>query len=424
MRLQATPPLRLRNYWLMAFDGVLFSCGIAMLDANTILPVAAASFGASDGLIALMPVMSLLGFAWAPLAIAHFTETRTRLKPTILVAGLAQRIIYLLTGLFLLFASAQYPLLALCAVAMTPFLSGSFGGLGSVAYQELMARTVPRNRFSSLVAIKGGLTAFAGIGIGFTVKAILEAYPGSKGFAVLHLCTFALISLSYILMLYFEEEPHHAVQHTSASSFGENLKGMFTIFQSNRTLRQILISRILALGIFVILPFLSLHSISVLGKNDSFVGTIVIFQMLGGICGNFFAGYVGDRFGPLIVFAMTKIGYLFLCASFAFANTEFVFCALFFLMGFTFGADMVANQALTLQLCPSDKRPSYIAFQAACVVPFLILFPKLGSFLRDSHYSFPTSATLASALIATSLGVILFSSLKTHIFSKETKIHF
>ena len=116
--------------------------GAAFLQPETVMPKMVEQLGGHSAIIAIMPAILPAAFAMAGLFVAPVVERLTRFKPWVMTFGILQRLPYLVTGLLLWFAQDAGAWL-LPVVVLTPVLSGLLGGVGVVAWMEMVTRMVP-----------------------------------------------------------------------------------------------------------------------------------------------------------------------------------------------------------------------------------------------------------------------------------------
>jgi hypothetical protein len=198
-----------RNYVTLGLDGGLYMGGLAFVMPQTILPRIIDSLGGPHWLIAVIPIIVSFGMLGPALFVGHRIQHLHRVKPLLVGTGVPQRLPYLLTGLILLFIPGLLPGAVLAfIVALTPLASGMAGGVSLTAFQEFVARTIPANRIPSLWAVRSLLSALLGVFAGRATVYVLDKWPGSSGFGILHMTAFCFLTLSYIAFLFNRETPH------------------------------------------------------------------------------------------------------------------------------------------------------------------------------------------------------------------------
>jgi predicted MFS family arabinose efflux permease len=243
-----------------------------------------------------------------------------------------------------------------------------------------VAKTIPPQRRSSLWALRFILTTAAGIGVGIAVKAILQALPGTTGYALLHLITFAMLTISLLFFMRVRETPYPLAARPDFT-LTQNLRRLPGLFARQRRVLYYLMGAATVGGIYVVLPWLSIHALTRLGQSDAFAGYLLTAYMLGAIVGNLLAGYAGDRVGGKYVCAASRVVFLLVCLWAPLAASTWEFYALYALLGAAWYGNGVGASTLELEICPREDRLSYLAVIAAVRVPSILAAALAGCWL-------------------------------------------
>jgi MFS family permease len=400
------PHLRL-NYLAHTVEGGLFIGGMAFVNANSVLPKMVSSLGGPSWLISVMPLMMALGFVWPPLLTAHRVERLWRMKPFVMFTGVFQRLPVLVAGLTLFLLSDGYPRLVLAAVALAPLMSGICGGLSSSAWWELVARTVPANRRASVWALRQVITASLGILAGGIVAAVLDRWPGTTGYGALHLIAFGFAVMSYMAFMLVRETPAPPVEPGNSRGLLENLRGLPALIRSDRRLHSFIPMQVLGMGIYIMVPFLAIHALTVCGRSERDLGFLVVAQMVGHLAGNCLAGFVGDRRGGKLPLVFARALHVIVCGLAAFAASWWVFTAVFFLLGAGFACHRVGWATLSVEICPPERRPTYMAMLMTFALPSMLTAAGLSTAVRELSGSFALASSLGGTAVIASLLFLL-----------------
>jgi MFS family permease len=350
-----------RNYIAHSVDGGLFVGAMAFTSTTTVLPTMVKNLGGPDWLITLAPVLMSIGFFTPPIFTAHLIERLPRYMPLLLATGISQRIFYLAAGLVLVLGAGAGPTVALAAVAMAPLVTGIAGGSGMTAWQQLVVRTVPENRRSSLFAMRYAISCVIGVAAGFVVKAVLDSWPGTVGYGILHLAAFATLAVSYIVFAMIREPTVPVPADRAVRGLRENLRAIPGLIRSQGHIGLYLAAIALVNGIFILIPFLAIRAQQMLARPESYTGDLLVAQMTGAILGNLVSGYLGNRHGGRLVMILGQAVFIALSAWAIAAATDWEFRAIFFLFGFAFFALQVGANTLSLEICPLQDRSTYLA---------------------------------------------------------------
>ncbi|MFO7955879.1 MAG: MFS transporter [Candidatus Brocadiia bacterium] len=405
---QERPPHFRWNYAAHAADGWFVGGGMAFVNSGTVLPTLVTALGGTEWLISLVPLVSRAGYLLAPLLTAHRFDLRERYMPVVRVFGVLLRLPYIVAALVLLFFGARRPGLALCAVLAAPLLAGTSWGLGSNAWWQLVVHTIPETRRASLMALRAAGTGVFGLAAGWGVRRILDLYPGTAGYAVLYLAASIMMAVSYLVFLTIRERPRPEHRDAERPTLVENLRSIPAILRADRQFALFLGTTALLNGVLIVAPFLPVYAIRRLGVADSYVGELVIFQTGGMLAGNLLLGWVGDRWGGKCLMVISRLGYVALAGLAFVAATEWGFRLVFFIGGVAGCAWMLGQGVLALEICPDDRRSTYLALVALCQMPGMLAAYLISSALGDIEGGFRARLIVAAAFVLASLVLLLF----------------
>jgi MFS family permease len=402
------------NYLAFAVEGGLFSGAFAFVQPQMLMPKVIQTLHGPTWLISLMPVMLSIGYGLPPLFVAHQIERLDHYRPLLLVTGFFQRLPYLIAGLLLLWGQGRFPFLTLLAVSITPLLNGLVGGIGGVAWQQLFMRIIPENKRASLFGWRLTLSCVLGVLGGLVVKYVLQAWPGVTGYGILHLMAFVIL-IGSLAVFYTIIEPQTAPKHRVGLSFYENLRRLPRIVPGQTDFLWTVVSRFFRSGMMIGMPFVGLYALKKLGKSEDFLGELIVAQMIGSVCGNFLAGYWGDKSGARPATLTAILCFLPVTLAIPMASTPLHFFALFVLFGFSFSATDVGFQALILEVCPQKDMATFLSLGAILNVPSMVLAGLLGAFL------WTRSGSMVDLMLATGICVVISALLLVNV--REKQIH-
>jgi len=395
-----------RNYWANIIEGGIYMGGMTLLSGETVMPAMVNTLGGPEWLIALTPSLAMIGFMLPPLFMAHHVERMVRVKPFAAAMGILQRLPFLIAGLSLLYFGDVNPTLALTFVVAAPLLAGLAGGIGMSAWFELVCRVIPEHRRASSWGMRFLLQGAAGLGAGLVIEAVLRRYPGTDGFGILMLLTFAALCLSYLIFLQIREvQPPDAGKHHSAANLRDNLVNMLGILRTDRVFQPLLWSRLLSMGYLIPAPFFGLHALRVTGQPEAWLGHLVILQMVGGVIANAVGSLLGDRFGGKMLIVASRFSMLAVCVLLPLAGSKLAFEVLFFVYGLGFAMQHVGFTTVFSKIIPSDSRPSYVGLQAGLTLPATLLAAGIGGVLMQmfGNVLWPSLAALVFLAFSTVL---------------------
>jgi MFS family permease len=402
---QHHPQVVRRNFLCHCLEGGLYMGGLAFLQPETVMPKMVEQLGGRSAIIAIMPALLPAAFAAAGLFVSPVVERLTRFKPWVMVFGLLQRLPYLITGLLLWHAQdARSWLLAL--VVLTPLASGLVGGVGVVAWMEMVTRMVPERVRAAGWAARYIMQACIGMGAGAVIHQVLTHMPGQRGYAVLHLIAFVFLLLSWLSQAFMREVPAAHHYHPPVCSYAGYLRGLPALLRTQPLLLRMVAVRFTGMGYLMVVSFLTLHALHTTGRPEADEGNFVSFQNIGTILGSMLAAWLGYHSGGKVLLILSRVVCVLLCAWACLTSSFSGFTAAYFVLGFGLFLDRVGDLTLTAELCPTVRRTTLQAVLGFCNVWSLMLATSLGGLIFAFSGSFYLVASVAALFSLVSILIL------------------
>lgn len=402
---QHHPQVVRRNFICHCLEGGLYMGGVAFLQPETVMPKMVEQLGGRSAIIAIMPALLPAAFALAGLFVSPVVERLTRFKPWVMAFGLLQRLPYLVTGLLLWHAQdARSWLLPL--VVLTPLASGLVGGVGVVAWMEMVTRMVPERIRAAGWASRYIMQACIGMGAGAVIHQVLTHAPGQRGYAILHLIAFGFLLLSWLAQAFMRELPAAHHYHPPAGSYAGYLRGLPALLRAQPLLLRMIVVRFTGMGYLMIVSFLTLYALHTTGRPEADEGHFVSFQNIGTILGSMLAAWLGYHSGGKVLLIISRVVCMALCVWACLTQTFSGFTAAYFVLGFGLFLDRVGDLTLTAELCPPERRSTLQAALGFCNVWSLMLATSLGGVIYTLSGSFYLVAGAAALLSLVSILVL------------------
>jgi MFS family permease len=399
------PQIVRRNFLCHCMEGGLYMGGMAFLQPETVMPKMVEQLGGRSAIIAIMPALLPAAFALAGLFVSPVVEKLTHFKPWVMTFGMLQRLPYLITGLLLWFAQ-DAGMWLLPVVVLTPVVSGLVGGVGVVAWMEMVTRMVPERIRAAGWASRYIIQACIGMGAGAVIHQVLTHMPGQRGYALLHLITFAFLFLSWLSQIFMRELPAtHSHDHHSGS-YWNYLRCLPALLKAQPQLLKMIAARFTGTGYLMVVSFLTLHALHTTGRPEADEGHFVSFQNIGTILGSMLAGWLGYHSGGKVLLIISRIICVMLCAWVCLTQSFSGFTAAYFVFGFGLFLDRVGDLTLTAELCPPDRRSTLQAILGFCNVWSLLLATSLGGVIYALSGSFYFVATTAAVFSIVSILIL------------------
>jgi MFS family permease len=326
--------------------------------------------------------------------VAHHLDRQKQFLPVLRRTVPASRVPVLITAFTLWwFGSSQ---IALWTVLLGTVLYGVLGGLSVGAWQQLVAKTVPPAKRSSMFAIRYGAANLVGLLSGALVTVVLARWPGTDGYALLHLFAFAGAVVSYRLLISVREPRGLSLPPVPQHGFWQNLRAVPALFRADSRLGAYLASAVLFNSQYLLMGFLALWARDVLGESEAYVGTLTSAQMSGAVLGTVIAALLGDRHGSRRLLIASRLVLVGVALAAAFAHSDWAFRALFAAYGAAIWVNLAGHNTMTLQLMPSARRSTVLAVFSLVQVPSMLIAAELGAWLWHAQANFAWIAGLSA----------------------------
>lgn len=397
---------------------------------TTILPVFAATLTTSPILIGLVPAIFDAGWLMPQMFFAPVLERMPRRKPVILIAGVIERLPYLLFALLAgwmassgrpdvnvaasaatfqpgggtaWFASANTPIIIFLLLLSIRAFTGGFAGL---AWQDFIAKTTParvRGRFFGFSQLGGKLL---GLGAAALAGLILARQPYPQNYSLLFLLTFIGLCLSLLFISLTKEfdgerPPAHEGRRTA---FRERVSG---IIKRDPNFVRYLINRGLAYLGSMAFGFVAVYAVQTFHLNDAYAANFTSVMLVATIISLLAWGGLRDRFGARVVLIIASAAYgAAMLALLLWRDITGVYVA-FALIGVTQPGNLIAELNMPMEFEGGPYRPTYIGMARTLPAPLLLLSPVIGGLIIQTGGYTPLFIT-ALAFGAAGLALLIF----------------
>jgi len=354
------------------------------------IPVAYLTYlNASSTKIGLISTIFWAGFAIPQIIAAYKSESLPIKKRFIAYSLGLSSLGFLLAGIYILVTGAANTTLSIWIFLLLYAWACIAAGFYIPANFALLFKVIPIARLGQLLGIMWAIQ-FGGIFLsGFAIKAVNNAFPAPINFAVLFLATFGLTAISCLVMLSLAE-PEGKVEK-SASSFGEYVKKFFGIYISNKLFARFIISKWLMSGHYVMLGFLLYFFLNNRGLDPGNSGWASALNGLGLFIGGFTITRIADAYGPklmFITFQIISIIYVLIAWLFPSPGT-LIFIIAFTITGLAQVSDYVGYTNMTMFLCPTEDKTTYMAAVNIGIIPPMLFIPiVIGKLMERGILSF------------------------------------
>ncbi len=351
---------------------------MALISTATIIPVFLSKLGASERMIALVPGITLVGWASLQLPSAYYT-TRLRRK--------MGPVVWLHVPIVLLWMGAALVARDLAAtrpdVARWLFLvlMGAAYVVGSIAipmWADFLNRQTPASKRGRFLAwMFAAASCFALLG-GIVAQRILDHFEFPLGFAICFFvaaCCMMVGLLPYMLVREVAMEP---TRFESARVFARHI---WSIVRSRGGLKRLVVTRCLMESGIMAGAFYAVNAMDVAHLPLRTAATFTIITTAATAPMTLLAGYVGERWGFRIVLVFAG---LFGAAATALAllgGGTIWFYVMFAMVGLAVACDLSATMNMVIEMSPDRDKTVYQAIYNTMLMPMRIAYPLLAGWL-------------------------------------------
>jgi MFS family permease len=366
-----------RNDWNLYVEVAWF--GVLAGIANTFLAVFALRLGASNLQVGLLTSLPALIMVLVSIPGARLVEGQRRIMPFILLTGFLHRFGYFLLALVPFFflvehqAEAVVVLVALLTVPMS---------MATVAFTSMMADVVAPSRRAQVVSVRNVLVGLTSTGAALAGGKFLELLPLPLNYQAL----FALAFLASLLSLYYLARIE--MPETGGPDQGQRADGLLrlrlgdlaALLSSSPTyVRFTLSSFVFFWGLFFPIPLYTIYWVRNLQITDWWVGLLSTVGNAAMVASFLFWGRWTGRRGNRQALLLSTVGLALypILTAFSFSVEPLIYVSI--LGGvFTAGFNLTLFNSL-LEVCPDQRRPSFIASYNSLVNVPAFVAPLLGT---------------------------------------------
>lgn len=414
------------NFVVLGADIAVFTFGLSISSAYTVLPLFVHYLTPSNVIVALIPAMRNLGQFGTGLFTAPLTERRRRTLPLVLKLTILERVPYLFLAfaVLLLVGRSTGLLLAIFFLMLLLALSGS--GLCTPPWLDMVARSVPRTWLGRFFGVWTGVGGLLGVGGAALAAEIIANVRAPYSFAVCFALTFSAMVVSYVLLSRGRERrrrmadlsqkrqarPAHVSSAAPTGERGrhwwtetrEQMREIRALVRGDGGLRKLILANGLAGTATMASAFFAVAALRRGGLSSAEVGVETTILFVGSTGGYFLWGALGDHFGHRTVLvwgAVCTAGAAFLAF---FAYGFWAYALVFLLLGFSISGVTIASFTFITEFGPVERRPTYIALSSLAYAPFVVVAPVLGGWLADRWGYTPVFAL--SALVGAAAAAV------------------
>lgn len=349
------------NFFLNALNGASTKLGDQLANPSLVLPWLLDVLGAPPSLSGWLVPVRRAGALLPQLAIAGRIRTFARRKWFWAGGG------FVFGAAILLMIPAVLALPPLWAgVGVVLALGvGSLGrGVSSVAFKDVLAKTIPRGRRGTLLATRATAAGILTLIAGLLLRLYVADETSLTPFVIL-LGSAGLLWFAGVAIVLFIRE-HEGVTEGARNSL-EQARAGWHLLQEKSGFRRFVLARILLLSVKLAIPFYVLYARDVTGGALGGLGYIVVATGLAEVLSSPFWGRFSDRSSRVVLMAggslavVTGVMALLLGLAPAAWQTPLIFAFIFLLLGFARAGVRLGRKTYLVDGAPAEARPLYVA---------------------------------------------------------------
>ena len=355
---------------------------MSMIDLNTVLPSLISELIDSKIIFGLLYSMILGVPRLFNIIFSHFLSY-VKYKKKILITGIYLRALSFLGMAFTTYYFGKSnPGIVIIFFFIWIFMFSISGGFASLSYNEIIGKLTTNGQRERIFASKqfvASVMAFTG---GLIVKYIFT--PGKYTFPnnysiLLSIGFIGLITAAFSFWLIDEKPSVVSKERLKLIKF---LKQVPELLRNNpRFLKYVLIENMSSFSLMV-LPFYIVYAKDTFNLASEYVGTFLLFQIVGMIVSNLFWGYLGDSKGARYVVRVCILigGIIPLLALIAGQLNPAIYKYLFFIIGFVISGRKIGFLPYLLDIAPEESRTVYLGIRDSLNI-LIIVLPLIGGVL-------------------------------------------
>ncbi|HVO39655.1 MAG TPA: MFS transporter [Spirochaetia bacterium] len=390
-------PVEQRNFLCLLADFVTFGTGMSFASQATVLPSFLATLTSSAPLIGLSSTIATGAWLLPQLFAANSLAGRPRRKPFVVVPAIMGRAVFLILGP-VVFILAGHPETTLTVFLLLYGLFFVLDGVASIAWLDILARTLSASTRARLIGTGQTVTGAAGIGAGVLVGIILSSNGAANqaDYALIFLLAGILFTMSLLAFLFLKEEPQETMERRLP--WPDYFRRLAEILRTDHDFRRALVVSILMSGAGLATPFYVIHGLTSLKFPEISVGLFTSAQVAGGIGSGLLLGWVGETRGtrsvvrlwgvlalctPLLALVLPALG-----RGVPVDVVMYTYGLVFVLVGAQGNSVMAGFINYVLEFAPPSRRAMYIG-SANTVGSVSVLAPLIGGWMLSAGASWP-----------------------------------
>ena len=376
-----------RNFLFNTLHQLTLYFGDSFAAYQTILPVFAATLTNSPVLIGLVPAIVDAGWYLPQMFFAPVLERLPRRKPVVLIAGVIERLPYLLIALLAGWLSQQREGVGIGVFLFLLSWKALTGGFAGLAWQDFIAKVIPgwlRGRFFGVSHFGGKLFGLAAASI---TGVILARMPYPRNYSLIFLLAFIGLSLSLVFFALTKETdglPVPARQSGDPRYWSHICERIRGILSRDANFSRYLVSRGLSYLGGMANGFMALYALRTFHLPDSAAAVFTTILLAGTTASMPMWGWLRDRLGSKLILVMSSLLMGVSLAVLIFWREPAGVYLAFAFFGIAFPGNLIADMNLPMEFEEGPMRPMYIGMSRTLTAPLLLAAPLIGGVIIEA----------------------------------------
>ncbi len=398
-QLSNLPPNYRWNFTVFLVDIICFGVAFTFASVSSVIPSFIGQLTDSPPIIGMGDVIFRGGWLLPQLITSRFIINKPRKKPY-MIAGLIGRVTFWVTALALWAGLDRYPTAMLALFFVNLGIFTVFDGFTSVAWFDILSRTIPVRRRGRLLGTSQFISGLLGAGIGVLVGQILVRQPFPQNYALLFALAGLMLVPSSIVLVLVREPPLEGAALKASTEKKESLLEPF----ADSNFRRLMASRLLVGMITMCTSFYVVHAEEALHLPESVIGAFVTAETLARVGASVVLGVVSERWGSRYVArigsAVAFVGPLLALAANLAGGGWFIriYPFVYVALGVINSTWMLGFLNYLLEIAPEGKSPAYTGL-GNTTMGILTLTPLVGGWLLQTT-SYATLFSVTAVLVA------------------------
>lgn len=370
-----------RRFRHVAGAGAAFQAGSSAVDSATVMSALVFQLTGSPVAVGAVSTILRLGWLLPQLIVGFLAGKGGSAMPFYAVGAFGRTGAIALLAAILWFGQVMgWPPAALGAATLVLWTLYAFlSGIVGVPYNDIVARSIPSNLRSRVLALRFFGGGVAGLGVAALADRLIRSLDFPTSYAAVFAVAAALMLISSALFVAMGE-PNRMPLARKADTFTTYLREGIVTYRTDGTFRRFVISQWCGGAVLMAAPFFIVGTES-LGVGLQNVALLLAAQTAGALLSNPLWGWWGDRLGKLSLMRAIAVARVFppvllvalLAADVPGSRALPVLLGVFVVLGALTNGLTIAVIGLLMEISPEDCRPAYSGYFNALSAPAYLL---------------------------------------------------